>query len=492
MSDYSQLSDTVLLVDDESLLLTSSRMMLESGGFTDVVTLEDARDVMPLLSKREVGLIVMDLAMPHISGSELLDQISQDFPQIPVIMMTASAQVEVAVECMQHGAYDYMVKPVSRDRLISAVHRALEYRTLQYEMISLKNRLLDTTVYNEEAFKNIITGSENMHSIFRYMEAISNSQQPILITGETGVGKELIAEAMHQLGNRGGRFVAENVAGLDDNMFTDTLFGHKRGAFTGADTERKGLATEAENGTLFLDEIGDLNLNCQIKLLRFLQDRSFYQLGSNKKINANARVIVATNCDVKQMVKDGTFRKDLYYRLQTHHIHIPALRERRDDIKPLVNHLVEKHARLMEKPTPKLPPQIYELLNSYDFPGNVRELEAMLIDSVARHSHGVLSLMSLKQAIGLAYEMTDNNHSSIGKIFPDRIPTLKEAESLLIEEALQRADGNQGCGSVVARHFTTGTEQATDSPAGRLTPATFVTLALNRTQISFYLINNLA
>jgi two-component system, NtrC family, nitrogen regulation response regulator GlnG len=314
--------------------------------------------------------------MPHIAGHALLEQVAGDYPDIPVILMTATNDLEIAVQCMQIGASDYLVKPVEESRLVSSVKRALEIRTLRAEVLSLKERLLTETPHQREAFAEIITQSKAMFAIFRYLEAIAPSPQPVLITGETGTGKELVARALHRLSARRGELVALNVAGLDDTMFSDTLFGHTRGAFTGADQARDGLITSTAEGTLFLDEIGDLSVASQVKLLRLLQDGTFYPLGADRPRQSRARIVCATNAEVAARVSAGTFRKDLYHRLRTHHLDLPPLRARMGDLPLLVHHFVDRAARVLGKAVPTEPPALYQLLNTYSFPGNVRELEA--------------------------------------------------------------------------------------------------------------------
>lgn len=291
-----------------------------------------------------------------------------------------------------------------------------------------------------------------MHSIFQYAEAISRTPMPVLITGETGVGKELIGKAIHQLSRRTGLFVPIDVAGVDDRLFSDTLFGHRKGAFTGAEQSRKGLIEQAKGGTLFLDEIGDLSMESQIKLLRLLQEGKYYPLGSDTPSLTDARMIVATNREIESLMETGNFRKDLYYRLQTHHIHLPPLRERRDDIPLLVSHFLKKAAKTLDKKTPTPPRELFILLGAYHFPGNIRELEGMVFDAVSRHQKGVLSMESFRDRIGHAH--TDTAHQTVeagqgvksadsGVIFPHPLPTLKETEQLLITEALERSKGNQ-------------------------------------------------
>src|SRR5499426_25023 len=333
----------VLLVDDEPSLLRSASLLLRSAGITPIHTLDDSRLVLSRLADDTMGAVVLDLTMPHLSGQALLEQITAHDPDLPTIVMTATHDLETAVQCMQAGAVDYLVKPVDKHRLVSSVQRALALRALREEVGSLTERPLterprSDTPSQRQAFAEIVTQNTTMQALFRYIEAIARSPQPVLITGETGTGKELMARAVHRLAAPRGDFVAVNVAGLDDPVFSDTLFGHTRGAFTGADRPREGLITQAEEGTLFLDEIGDLAAVSQVKLLRLLQDGTYYPLGADRPRQSRARVVVATNRDVVQDVHAGTFRPDLYYRLRAHHVQLPPLRVRRDDLPLLVTH----------------------------------------------------------------------------------------------------------------------------------------------------------
>lgn len=441
---------SILVVDDDERIVKGTTLLLRSIGLTDVISLTDSREVMPLLHRQEVGAILLDLQMPHISGEELLKTIKVEFPEIPVIIETANDELDIAIQCMQEGAFDYQVKPVEKNRLTSSVLRAMKIRSLEGELLSLKNRLLAGNLCDESAFAHIITCEKKMRSLFQYIEAISPSNQPVLISGETGSGKELFAQAVHDASKRTGNFVAVNVAGLDDTVFSDTLFGHEKGSFTGADKKRDGLIAQANEGTLFLDEIGDLELTSQVKLLRLLQDRTYYSLGSDHLQRSTARVVVATNCDLATMIGEKTFRKDLYYRLRAHQVNLPALRERKKDLPLLLNHFVEKACESLNKNKPSIPQELYTLLSNYAFPGNVRELETMVFDAVARNQANVLSQQSFKMIIGeensSQSEETVLNGSigNLAKLFPDRLPSLKEAEQLLIKESMQRAEDNQG------------------------------------------------
>jgi DNA-binding NtrC family response regulator len=444
----SMATDTqVLLVDDEHQVLDSASFALRFAGIA-VDTCSDSRHVLQRLAEHPAAVVVLDLLMPFITGKELLPQIRQRFPEIPVIVMTAVNDVETAVELMREGAYDYLVKPVKKEDLVAGVRRALEQWVTTRENSRLRERLLSARLDTPEAFADIVTRSTSMQAIFRYIDAIAATPMPVLVTGETGTGKELIARAVHQASGRKGPFVAVNVAGLDDTLFSDTLFGHVKGAFTGAQGERKGLIASAESGTLFLDEIGDLSLESQVKLLRLLEDRTFFPVGSDRAHISTARIITATNRTIEQLRDDENFRADLYYRLRTHHVHIPPLRERKEDLPLLAAHFLMTAAEEMGREVPTVPEQLNSLLATYHFPGNIRELKALLCDAVGRHQGGVLSLESIRRAIidtpaspsGAARYQPESGPSVH---FTEVLPSLKEMETMLIDEAMRRAQGNQ-------------------------------------------------
>ena len=442
----------VLLVDDEAQFLLSANFTLSSAGINNIVECQDSRKVMQLISKQNFEAMVLDILMPYISGSELLPKIVQDFPDIPVIMITAVNEIKSAVECMKNGAFDYIVKPVDDERLITIVKHAIEFRELRNENYLLKDYLLSGKLEHPEAFSEIITKNNAMLSIFQYIEAIAGTSLPVLITGETGVGKELVARVVHKLSGRAGELVTVNVSGVDDNLFSDTLFGHKRGAFTGADRDRKGLIEQAADGTLFLDEIGDLNIESQIKLLQLLEERKYYPLGSDIQKLTNARIIVATNRNIESMQETGQFRKDLYYRLQAHYINILPLRERREDIPILVEHFIKEASNELDKKKPTLPRELFTLLGTYNFPGNIRELKSMVFDAVIKHKSGVLSMETLKEKIidkQPTQHITQSDEIELNQpednliLFTDKLPTLKDTEKILIAEAMKRSKGNQ-------------------------------------------------
>ena len=449
MTDITSPNRPVLLVDDEEQSLTSFEMALRSVSLNHFIKCRDSREVIPLLTDREVEIILLDLRMPYITGDELLPAIISDFPETPVIIITGANDVETAVKCMKLGAFDYMVKPVERSRLIGGVKRAIELRELQRENRLLRAHVLSDKLEHPEVFSEIVTCSARMRSIFQYVEAIAASPRPLLITGETGVGKELVARAAHRLSRRKGAFVPVNVAGLDDNVFADTLFGHKKGAFTGAEQARGGLLEQAAGGSLFLDEIGDLSHASQVKLLRLLQDGEYFPLGSDMAKRSDARVLVATNQDLNTLQTNGRFRKDLYYRLCDHHVHIPPLRERMEDLPLLLNHFLEKASTTLNKSRPTPPEEILTLLSAYHFPGNVREMESMVFDSVSSHRSGKLSMDIFKSHIFQKPPAPNKEQpqqlqrEGVSVTFSERLPTLKELEQNLVEEAMRRAGGNQ-------------------------------------------------
>ena len=329
--------------------------------------------------------------------------------------------------------------------------RAVEIGDLRSENRQLKERLQLNSLKHPQAFSDIVTQNPAMYLIFRQAESIAGSGNPVLITGETGVGKEKIAAIVHQLSGKLGKFVPVNMAGLDDLLFSDTFFGHRKGAFTGADSARHGLIEQASDGTLFLDEIGDLGMESQTKLLRFLQDGEYRNLGEDAPIGIDVRIVAATNQTIESLTGSGNFRRDLYYRLETHHIHLPPLRERRGDIRLLVNHFLKHAAERLGKKIPVPPPELFTLLSTYHFPGNIRELEGMVNDAVSGHEGGVLSTELFRRKIDEHTSVFAREGAlKVGAVtFSDtlsllrELPGLKEIQDLVIAEALQRADGNQ-------------------------------------------------
>jgi len=429
-------SVTILVVDDEEAVLNGVRRALRAEGFENVLMCRDPRDVEPLLGAERIALILLDLMMPHIGGRELLERIAASHPEIPVIVVTAEQDVRTAVECMKVGAYDYLLKPAGGAELVAVIERALEHRELREENARLRSKLLEQELARPEAFDEIITVDPAMKGLFAYLEVIAGGSNPVLISGETGTGKELFARAIHNLGNRRGPFCAVNVAGLDDTMFSDTLFGHKPGAFTGAVGTRKGMIESAGRGTLFLDEIGDLSEASQVKLLRVLQEREYHTLGDDVAKRLEARVVAATHQDPAKL------RRDLYFRLRAYHVRIPPLRERTGDLPALINHFVREASHDLDRKPPVVPERLYRLLSRYDFPGNVRELRALVFDAVARHTGGALPVEPFLEWTG-GSDIEEKSAPadaalSRGAVIPE--PAFRELERRNLLNALEQAN----------------------------------------------------
>jgi DNA-binding NtrC family response regulator len=436
-------SNPILIVDDEAPEAECLAEILRSRGIANVVTCNDARQVMGLVTSGDPEVILLDLAMPHIPGEKLLSQVHDGFPHIPVIVVTAVNEVGAAVQCMKAGAFDYMVKAIEENRLVSGVRRAMEIRRLQRDYRSLRGKMLSPTLLDPGAFSAIVTRNRAMQSLFLLVESLAGSTEPVLITGETGTGKRLIAQAIHATSGREGPFVDVNVAGLDDTMFSDTLFGHRKGAYTGAAEARGGLIRRAGGGTLLLDEIGDLGISSQVKLLHLMDAMEYYPLGSDLPERAETRILVSTNRDLGALMTEEKFRRDLFYRLSTHEIRVPPLRDRKDDLPLLVDHFLEEAAQKMGKIKLEAPPGLIGLLETCQFPGNVRELRSLVVDAATRAPSEVLSLDPFKAVIGREIPSAPQKTQSAPFDSLATLPTIRQATWMLIEEAMKRAGGNQ-------------------------------------------------
>ncbi|MBF0383221.1 MAG: sigma-54-dependent Fis family transcriptional regulator [Magnetococcales bacterium] len=458
----------ILIVDDERLHINMLNDMLK-GSYQIKVGTGGRQAIERAISEPQPDLILLDIQMPDIDGFQVLQQLQED-PRsrgIPVVFLTSMDAIEDEARGLELGAADYITKPFSpaivhaRIKTQLSLQRSiretlmaqLQAQALEKQVGALQRSLTSTALHKPEAFGEIVTNSPRMQTVFHYMEAVSGTGEPVLVTGETGVGKELIAKGLHRLAGRSGKLVSVNLAGLDDVAFSDTLFGHKKGAFTGANQDRKGFISQAEGGTLFLDEIGDLAPASQIKLLRLLQEGIYYPLGSDSPKMMKVNIVAATNRDINGMMSNGDFRQDLFFRLSAHHIKLPPLRERREDIPLLTSHFLKEAGDAMEQATLVVPPELLKLLGLYSFPGNIRELRALIFDAVAQHRSGpVLSMKSIQKTIE-ERRATNNQTANLGN--PDletiplfqvhgQLPTLDEAESALVEEAMRRASGNQG------------------------------------------------
>jgi DNA-binding NtrC family response regulator len=440
----------LLIIDDEVDFRESIALYFQDAGYS-VSEASNGREGLQMFEAERPDVVFTDLRMPVMDGFEVISGIASASPGTPIIVLSGVGLVKDVIHAMRLGASDYLVKPIlDMDELKLVIMRAMRESSLLKEIGSLKDKLLNGHLRHQEAFGPIKTRNPAMISAMQYLEAIAVSCEPVLITGETGTGKELLAQAVHSISARKGHFVAINAAGLDDQMFADALFGHVKGAFSGADQKRDGLLAQAAGGTIFLDEIGDLREVSQIKLLRLLQEGEFYPLGSDIAKRTDARLVAATNRDLRSLVKEGRFRSDLYYRLFAHQVKVPPLRERLDDLPLLIDCFLQDAARTFDKKKPTPPPELCAYLSAYGFPGNVRELRAMVFDATVRHGHGVLSTESFREAIGceFAARPTVPRTSKCSIVLRDgdeeRVPTLDEAETVLVEQALELAGGNQG------------------------------------------------
>jgi len=368
----------ILIVDDEPSMREMLRIVLRRDGY-DVTVAANGTQAIEILQRERVDFLLSDIRMPDVSGVDVLRVAKESNRDLVAFMMTAFASTDTAVEAMRLGAADYFTKPFNMDEMRLKVRQHLEALRLKQENVLLK-RALNTS--NE--FCNIIGRSDAMLDLFKMVETIAKTTSTVLITGESGTGKDLVARAVHFNSLRRERpFVALNCGGLPETLLESELFGHMRGAFTGADSNKKGLVEVAERGTIFLDEIGEMSQTMQVKLLRVLQDRRFRRLGGTEEVQADIRVIAATNQELEKMVAEGRFREDLYYRINVIQVHLPPLRDRREDVPLLAEHFLTKYTKAAQKSVRGISHEAQELLAAYAWPGNVRELENVIERAVA-------------------------------------------------------------------------------------------------------------
>ncbi len=438
-------SAPVLIIDDDAVMARSCQAMLRAGGIDETYPCTDAREALDMIRRLSPGAILLDLTMPYVSGQDLLRQITRETIPVPVIVFTGDPSAETAVECMRGGAFDYLIKPVDPTRLVHTVRRALEMTDLRREYDGFRRRVFANEIECPEAFSDIVATSAAMRRLLQYADTIAHTKWPVLITGETGTGKDLLARAIHRRSGRTGEFVAVNAGGIDSQLFADALFGHVRGAYSGADRSRPGAIASAQGGTLFLDEIGELQPASQVKLLRLLEQGEYCPLGSDVVKHSDARVIVATHRDLRALMDAGAFRADLFYRLQTHQLHVPALRDRPEDINVLASHFVRKAAESLGTNPPELAAEALELLRTHQFQGNVRELQGMISDAVCKCTSGTLGpeefLARLSPQRSIAAPAATSGLGPFANMV--QLPTLADAEKLLVEEAMRRGHGNQ-------------------------------------------------
>ena len=426
---------SVLIIDDEAAIRESLQTLLEIEGY-EVETANDGTEGLARLAERPFDLVLLDFALPERNGIEILQDIRERDSELAVIMITAYGTVENAVNAMQAGATNFIQKPWDNEKLLADIRTAVGRRRAEEEVVHLKRALKQ-----RYSFENIIGKSEAMLRIFDLVAQVAPSRSTILLQGESGTGKELIAKAIHMNSTRRDRpFVPVNTGSVPADLLESTLFGHVKGAFTSAIASKKGLFEVADRGTLFLDEIGTMGLETQAKILRVLQDRRFMHLGGVTEVQVDVRIIAATNVDLKQHVKEGKFREDLFYRLNVITVDLPPLRQRKNDIPPLVYHFADKFARENEKPALRITPEVLRPLMDYDWPGNVRELENVVERAVVLANGPVLTVDLLPDNIaGRAARLALMEHRPDASLFE----IMEDCERRIISDMLEKCNWNQ-------------------------------------------------
>ncbi|MEC9282078.1 MAG: sigma-54 dependent transcriptional regulator [Bdellovibrionota bacterium] len=432
----------ILVVDDEESIREFLNIMLKKEGY-EISLAEDGEQAKELLKNKSFHMVISDLQMPNVTGMELLEHVKANYPETTFMMITAFGSTENAVEAMKLGAYDYLTKPFKIDEVRILINNALKAKSLERENKQLKREL---GVSN--SFQNIIGNSDAMHQIFHLIERVSQSPTNVLVTGESGTGKEVVAKAIHYNGPiKEKPFVTVNCGAIPENLMESEMFGHKKGSFTGAVADKVGLFEAADEGTLFLDEVGELPLNIQVKLLRAIQERIIRKVGATEDQKVNVRIIAATNRDLQTMVNEGSFREDLFYRLNVINIKTPALRERTDDIPLLAKHFLKKYSERMGKGIGAISDEAMEILKGYNYPGNVRELENIIERTVALEAGGSIlpeslpPLVSVNRAGTAERRLASAHEIEITDDGVDLDKILGQIEKELIVKAIHHTDG---------------------------------------------------
>jgi len=428
--------ETILIVDDEKNYLVVLEALLGPEGY-ETLTTDNAPDALRQVREADLDLVITDMKMPKMNGMELLEEAKSIKPDLPVIIMTAYGTIELAVEAMKKHAYDYITKPFQNEQLKLTVKKALE----NYRLIK-ENRLLNEALSDRFKYGNIIGKSKPMLKVYHLIEKVAQSKASVLITGPSGTGKELVAKAIHYDSPRKDRpFVSINCGALTETLLESELFGHEKGAFTGAIAMKKGRFELANEGTLFLDEVGEMSPSLQVKLLRVLQEMEFERVGGTRTIKVDVRVLSASNRNIKDDVTEGTFREDLFYRLNVIHVEVPTLHERTDDIPLLVKHFIEKHRDDEGKNKVELSPEVWKALYSYSWPGNVRELENVIERAVIMNSGDMITLEDFPEELTGAQTEFD-----VDRFIPSSIylaDALERIEEKMIRRALAQCNNIQ-------------------------------------------------
>lgn len=421
---------TILVIDDEKNIRTGLAAALELDGY-EVILAANGEEGLDVALHTDIDLVITDLRMPGVSGEEVLRRVTTETPGIPVIVLTGHGTVENAVEAMRSGAYDFLTKPLNLDRLSLLVKRALQNRELV-----LQHRDLEREIQNRKSFEHIIGKSPAMNKVFDVVKHVAPTKASVLITGESGVGKELIANALHNLSpRRDNPFIKVHCAALAETLLESELFGHEKGSFTGAIARKRGRFELAHSGTIFLDEIGEINQTVQIKILRVLQEKKFERVGGEETIEVDTRVITATNRDLEKEIAEGRFREDLFYRLNVVSIHVPPLRERKDDLPLMITAFIREFAEENGKKIEGVEPKARSALYAYDWPGNVRQLRNCIESAVVMTSGTVITLDDLPPSIRPKDE-SPSLHIPIGV-------SMAEAEKQIILQTLSAQGGNK-------------------------------------------------
>lgn len=423
----------ILVVDDEKNIRTGLQIALEDEGYT-VLLAADGNEAWQIISTQHINLLITDLRMPGMGGQELLKRVSSTYPMMPVVILTGHGTIESAVEAMRNGAVDFITKPLNLDRLFLLVRRAFSNLDLYEQNTALKKELAELKRHSK--YDKIIGKSEQMVRLMDTIKQIADASASVLITGDSGVGKELVADALHQLSSRvDGPFIKVSCASFAETLLEDELFGHEKGAFSGAVSARKGRFELAHGGTLFLDEIGELSQSTQVKLLRVLQERQFERLGSEKTITVDVRLVAATNKDLREEVTAGRFREDLYYRLNVIHLEVPPLKERKEDIPLLMAHFLEMYNERNNRKVEGFTTRARAAMLAYDWPGNIRELGNCVESAVVLSSKNMIDLDDLPAAVRVA--------SSEERVVIPVGTSMEQAEKALILATVASYGGNK-------------------------------------------------
>lgn len=421
---------TILIIDDEDNIRNGLATNFELEDY-EVKTASNGQEGLDLIAKGDIDLVITDLRMDGISGEEVVKRVTTETPGIPVIVLTGHGSIDAAVEAMKSGAYDFLTKPLNLDQLNLIVKRALENREL-----SLQHKLLKEEIESSACLEQMIGRSAEMQKVFSMIKKVAPAKASVLITGESGVGKELVANAIHNLSGRKDKaFIKVHCAALSESLLESELFGHEKGAYTGADSMQKGRFELAHGGTIFLDEIGEINQNVQIKILRVLQEKTFERVGGEKSISVDVRIVAATNKNLEEEVKAGRFREDLYYRLNVVHLKVPSLKERKDDLPLLIDSFIKKFAAENEKEIIGIDSKAKAALLKYDWPGNIRQLQNCIESSVVMSNGNQIKLEDLPLSVS---EYTGQEAISI----PIGI-SLEDAEKIIIMQNLSANKGNK-------------------------------------------------